>query len=264
MSSYTRSSINSPPSPSSRRGGGVLLNEPSVGLDTVYDGAHQMMSTEYLYGPKGGRWSSGQAYGASFRSATPRPWQRTPTRQESMTPKLGPGDYDVLRETHTLSASIGWSTRGRYANPPFRRPPHLERVLSPAVAPWSLSLPPSLLHTHALRFRAPPSDASCLSLSSLSLSLSLCRSGPMGHPFDASRRSPPFQSSVSRFHFAAKEKRGGTRPEDCMVLATDARREQVARADFVDRMQRTRIFAPPRPFAPEPRLMTAPITGPGF
>lgn len=202
MSSYTRSSINSPPSPSSRRGGGVLLNEPSVGLDTVYDGAHQMMSTGYLYGPKGGRWSTGQAYGASFRSATPRPWQRTPTRQESMTPKLGPGDYDVLRETHTLSASIGWSTRGR--------------------------------------------------------------SGPMGHPFDASRRSPPFQSSVSRFHFAAKEKRGGTRPEDCMVLATDARREQVARADFVDRMQRTRIFAPPRPFAPEPRLMTAPITGPGF
>ena len=62
MSSYTRSSINSPPSPSSRRGGGVLLNEPSVGLDTVYDGAHQMMSTEYLYGPKGGRWSTGQAY----------------------------------------------------------------------------------------------------------------------------------------------------------------------------------------------------------
>ena len=91
----------------------MLLNEPSVGLDTVYDGAHQMMSTEYLFGARGGRWSTGQGYGASFRSATPRPWQRPETRQESMTPKLGPGDYDVLRETHTLSASIGWSTRGR-------------------------------------------------------------------------------------------------------------------------------------------------------
>ena len=80
----------------------------------------------------------------------------------------------------------------------------------------------------------------------------------MGYPFDASRRSPPFQSSVSRFHFAAKEKRGSTRPEDCMVLASDARRGQVARADFVDRMQRTHIFTSPRAFSPGPRLMASP------
>ena len=51
----------SPSSPSMRRGGGVLLSEPSAGNDTVYDGAHQMQSTEYLFGARGGRWSTGQA-----------------------------------------------------------------------------------------------------------------------------------------------------------------------------------------------------------
>ena len=64
------------------------------------------------------------------------------------------------------------------------------------------------------------------------------RSGPVGYPFDASRRSPPFQSSVGRFHFAAKPKRGGLLKEDCMVLASDARRDQLVRADFVDQLQR--------------------------
>lgn len=103
----------SPSSPSMRRGGGVLLSEPSAGNDTVYDGAHQMQSTEYLFGARGGRWSTGQAYGASFRSATPRPWQRTPGFEERKTPKLGPGEYDVLRQTHVLSANSTWSSRGR-------------------------------------------------------------------------------------------------------------------------------------------------------
>ena len=105
----------SPASPSVRRGNGVLLNEPSSGLDTVYEGAHQMKSTEYMFGPKGGRWSTSQAYGASFRSVTPRPWQRLPTRQESMAPRLGPGEYDPMGESHGMAASISWSSRGRCA-----------------------------------------------------------------------------------------------------------------------------------------------------
>ena len=46
-----------------RRGNGVLLSEPSVGLDTVYDGAHNMKSTAFMYGPKNQRWSTSQAYG---------------------------------------------------------------------------------------------------------------------------------------------------------------------------------------------------------
>ena len=78
----------------------------------------------------------------------------------------------------------------------------------------------------------------------------------MGYPFDASRRSPPFQSSVDRFHFAAKPKRGGMTKEDCFVLASDARREQVQRADFVDQLQRrvsNQVFQPP-----QRSLMSAP------
>ena len=57
-------------------------------MDTVYDGATNMKSTAFLYGPKGGRWCSAQAYGASFRSATPRPWQRVPTVREAAHPPI--------------------------------------------------------------------------------------------------------------------------------------------------------------------------------
>jgi hypothetical protein len=193
-SSGRSSSSSSPPSsPTRRRGNGVLLNEPSPGLDTVYDGAHDMKSTAFLFGAKGTRWTTQQAYGASFRSNTPRPWQRPPTRAETMTPILGPGDYDPFGDTHSLSASISWSSRGR--------------------------------------------------------------SGPIGHPFNASRRSPPFRSTVDRMNFTARQKHGPTSHEDCFVLASDARREQRVRADFVDQLQRrvaNNVFQPPQ------RLLSAP------
>lgn len=185
--------------PTVRRGHGVLLSEPSPGLDTVYDGASDMRSTAFLCGARGGRWSSSQTYGSSFQSATPRPWQRAPTaRQLQNAPPVGPGDYEPYGDTHSLSASLSWSSRGR--------------------------------------------------------------AGPVGYPFDADRRSPVFQSSVGRFHFAAKPKRGtlsgrATR-EDCFVLASDARREQVVRSEFVDQLQRrvqNAVFQPP-----QMRTMTAP------
>ena len=173
--------------PTVRRGHGVLLSEPSSGLDTVYDGASDMRSTAFLFGPRGGRWSSAQTYGASFRSATPRPWQRAPTRSEIAHPPIGPGEYEPFGDTHSLSASLSWTSRGR--------------------------------------------------------------AGPVGFPFDAQRHSPVFQSSVGRFHFAATPKRGALSKEDCFVLASDARREQLVRSEFVDQLQRrveNAVFQPPQ------------------
>ena len=177
-----------------RKGEGVLLSDPSPGLDTVYDGASNMRSTAFLFGARGGRWSTGQSYSSSFRSATPRPWQRTPTRAEKMSPRIGPGDYDPYGDTHALSSSLSWASRGR--------------------------------------------------------------SGPVGYPFDAGRYSPVFQSSVDRFHFAAKPKRGGLSREDCFVLASDARRDQLVRSEFVDQLQRRVQHAAFQP--PQLRSMTAP------
>ena len=183
------------PTQTTRKGQGVLLREPPRGLDTVYDGAYEMKSTAFLFGPKGAKYSSPQSYGASFRSATPRPWNRSPSRADRESPILGPGTYEPHRDTHSLSASISWESRGR--------------------------------------------------------------SGPIGHPFDATRRSPPFRSDVHRMRFASKEQRGGYSKEDCFVLSSDARRQQQQRADFVDQLQRGARqnvgFMPPRP-----RLLTAP------
>ena len=172
-----RSASSLAPSPTTRRrGDAVLLHEPSPGLDKVYDGAHQMKSMAFLFGPKGTKWATSQAYGASFRSATPRPWNRSPSRAERNSPVLGPGSYEPNRDTHSLSASISWAARGR--------------------------------------------------------------SGPIGFPFEGTRRSPPFRSDVHRFRFAAKEQRGGYSNEGCFVLSSDARRQQLQRADFVDQLQR--------------------------
>lgn len=183
------------PSPEMRRtyrkGNGALLSEPSPGLDAVYDGASQMSSTSFLFGARGGKWSSGQAYSSSFHSTTPRPWQRKPTRAETAnygrSPSVGPGHYEPFGNNHTRSSSISWTSRGRI--------------------------------------------------------------GPVGYPFDADRKSLAFQSSVDRFHFAASPKRGGVLKEDCFVLASDARRQQLERADFVDQLQRRvsqTVFQPPQ------------------
>lgn len=185
-----------------RKGTGCLLSEPATGLDTVYDGASDMKSTAFLYGPRGGRWTANQAYSSAFRSATPRPWQRLPTRAETANPRglpPGPGAYEPFNDSHGRSGSIAWSSRGRL--------------------------------------------------------------GPVGYPFDADRRSLAFQSSIGRFHFAATPKRGALLKEDAFVLASDARRDQLQRAIFVDSLQHrfptaynTAVFQQ----TPSFRLTTAP------
>ena len=68
--------------------------------------------------------------------------------------------------------------------------------------------------------------------------------------------SAKLQSSVDRFHFAAKPKRGGLSREDCFVLASDARRDQLVRSEFVDQLQRRVQHAAFQP--PQLRSMTAP------
>jgi len=190
MSTLSGKAPSSSPGGSMRRSG-VLLNDPCQGLDTVYDGAADMKATAYIFGPKGSRWSTSQTYGASFRSVTPRPWQGTPTPAEKVMRNMGPGVYEPYNDTHTLSASISWQSRGR--------------------------------------------------------------TGPVGFPFDGSRRSPPFRSTVSRTHFTTSEKRGGLSNEDCFVLPSDSRREQMARSHFVDSLQRrvtSQVFAPQRVATP--------------
>ena len=82
------------------------------GLDKVYDGAIEMRQTSHLFGPRGGRFSTPQSYSAAFRSATPRPWNRPPSRDDK--PQLGPGAYEPYRDSHHLSSSsISWLSRGR-------------------------------------------------------------------------------------------------------------------------------------------------------
>ena len=161
-------SIGAPQSTGGRR----RLDEPALGQDTVYDGAHESRSTSVMFGPKGTKWSTQQCYSMPFRSATPRPWQRPASCKF---PVLGPGQYEPFNDTHTLAASTTWASRGR--------------------------------------------------------------SGPVGYPFDASRRSLPFRQSTGRFGTAAARKRGALSREDVFVLQTDARRESVRQNQFASQMQ---------------------------
>lgn len=175
----------------------MLLHEGMTGLDTIYDGAAESKSTACLFGPRGGKWSSAQCYGAAFRSVTPRPWQRPPSRHDRA---VGPADYEPFRDTHLLSsASVSWQSRGR--------------------------------------------------------------TGPVGFPFEAGRRSPPFRSSTARFHStnSQRNKRGAITKEDCFVLASDARREALMRADFVDQLQRrvSMPMAQAMPWCPRPATFGA-------
>jgi len=163
------------PSRSSKRG--PLLDEPSLGQDTVYDGAHNMKSTSVLYGPKGGMWSSPQNYSFAFRSATPRPWQRPASTKF---PILGPGQHEApvgpKGDTHLFSASTSWQSRGR--------------------------------------------------------------SGPVGHPFDASRKSSSFQSNVGRFGLQSRERRRGpTSSSDVFIVPSDHRKAEAVRNDFCSGLQ---------------------------
>ena len=193
MASPARSTASTrPPAPTLPRRL-TAITEPSLGLDTVYDGAAEMQSTARLFGPKGGRWSTSQSYSTSFRSATPRPWNRVPTKRElgNQSPPLG--SYDPWQDNHALSSSITWSSRGR--------------------------------------------------------------TGPVGYPFRADIRSPQFQSNVGRTHFASRPKRGALQKEDYFVLASDARRDQLQRAEFVEQLIRRatqQVFRPPMATHPRP------------
>jgi hypothetical protein len=89
-----------------------------TGLDTVYDGAADSMSTAHLFGPRGGRWSTKQSYSQAFNSQTPRPWQAKPQQNHlhgAIVPLTanGPSDYQPYPASHTVSGSTGWNTRGR-------------------------------------------------------------------------------------------------------------------------------------------------------
>eukprot|EP00966_Prymnesium_polylepis_P002573 59193-Prymnesium_polylepis.1 len=84
------------------------------GIDTVYDGAAAMLSTQELFGTSSSKWASRQTYNSSFRSATPRPWQRKPSRTDIVTMTRGPGVYDPFPPTHfRSSSSTSWNSRGR-------------------------------------------------------------------------------------------------------------------------------------------------------
>lgn len=85
-----------------------------LAFDTVYDGAFHMTSTSQLYGSTVSKWATAQTYKSVFGSATPRPWQRSPSRKELEVVDIGPGRYDPHRPHHLLaSSSVSWGCRGR-------------------------------------------------------------------------------------------------------------------------------------------------------
>lgn len=67
------------------------------------------------------------------------------------------------------------------------------------------------------------------------------RFGPIGVPFDAKRKTPPFASNTPRYHFQAKPPPSRTSAtiveNDCFVLKSDARKERLVRKEFADRMR---------------------------
>ena len=69
------------------------------------------------------------------------------------------------------------------------------------------------------------------------------RSGPVGYPFDASRRSLPFRASSGRFGVAASRKREALTNADVFKLQSDARRESMARSNFTSQMQNSFLTA---------------------
>lgn len=99
-------------------GTGKKYDEPSKGQDTYYDGAYQMSTTSFLYGPKDSRYSTKQCYSASFGSKVPR-WDNRGvklygTAIPNQYPVLGPGQYALPEQAgHRMSASLSWKSRGR-------------------------------------------------------------------------------------------------------------------------------------------------------
>ena len=86
----------------------------------------------------------------------------------------------------------------------------------------------------------PYRDSHTLSSASVSWQ-SRGRTGPIGLPFEASRRSLPFRLSTGRFHSSLAAERkppGPTVKEDFFVLASDARKDTAMRADFVQTLAR--------------------------
>ena len=119
-----------PPTPRLRRAlvegrseQGALKTEPTPGQDTVYDGAPDMLSIAYNFGPRKGRWSTAQAYSSAFHSKVPRPYEAPMRREQKLCPAYGVsggplhynpwGDHAMSDGSHVLSGSIIWFSRGR-------------------------------------------------------------------------------------------------------------------------------------------------------
>ena len=88
-------------SPTGRKASTLGFRDP--GLDTVYDGAHQMSSTAQRFGTASGPWASGQKYSSGFTSGTARPWARKPSTTDRMNMLRGPGLYSPDKRQHLLA-----------------------------------------------------------------------------------------------------------------------------------------------------------------
>jgi len=189
---------------------GALVTDPTPGLDTVYDGAHEMNSMAAAVAPKrrdgcgnSGRpysqYWSGRNYSSSFNSKSPGvmrvPAPGAPYRtayEKSIVPLYGDsggpqyynpfGSQSFSDASHSLSGSIHWVSRGH--------------------------------------------------------------NGPIGSPIDSLRCSSSFSSQVPRGHFTAVEpprRRGINQSSEAgmsFVLKSDFRQQARLQSDFHSNMQR--------------------------
>jgi hypothetical protein len=130
------SSLPPPPTPLKRRAqsagpreAGSLLTEPSLGQDTVYDGAAEMNSIAARCRPRTPKYAGLQAHnscGSAFNSKVYKAHQRPMSREQVLVPNFGdsggPLHYKPYGEhnmsagdgsEHALSGSIIWFSRGR-------------------------------------------------------------------------------------------------------------------------------------------------------
>lgn len=131
LNSFASTSVPPLPTPlkrravsASRREGGSLLTEPCLGQDTVYDGAYDRNSIATRCAPRGAsKRDTMQAYSAAFNSKIPKPWNRPPSREQTLVPILGVsggplyynpfGSQSLSDMGHSLSGSLIWANRGR-------------------------------------------------------------------------------------------------------------------------------------------------------
>ena len=90
--------------------------------DVVYDGAFALGSISDKFGTCGGPYSSAMKYHNAFQSRTPRPWQRSPSRNAL---NLDPGQYcdQTGGFSHSLTTSSGSHMWGPNLNRSSTRSP---------------------------------------------------------------------------------------------------------------------------------------------